>query len=137
MEADNNFSKCKKKLVEATKLLKENPEGIITSSALVIKDQNEVYLFMDGYDPKYKSLNSKHLLIWKLMESYCNAGYKKFNLGGMTNLNIKNNKYEGLNNFKFGFDSKLYEYIGDFELVCNNTKYFIIKNSALKNILKK
>lgn len=137
IDADMKYSKCKKKLVEATKLLKENPDGIITSSALVIKNQDELYLFMDGYDSKYKSLNSKHLLIWKLMETYSNAGFKKFNLGGMTNLNIKNNKYEGLNNFKLGFDAKVYEYIGDLELICNNPKYFMIKNTALKNILKK
>ena len=92
---------------------------------------------MDGHDPKYKSFNSKHLLIWKLIEMYSNEGFKKFNLGGMTNpLDLKN-KYQGLNTFKLSFHAKSYEYIGDLELVCNNAKYFMIKNSAFKSILKK
>lgn len=137
MDADKKFNKCKNELIEATKLLKNNPDGIITASALVIKNRDEIYLFMDGYDPKYKSLNSKHLLIWQLIEIYSNQGFKKFNLGGMTNPFDLKSKYYGLNTFKLGFHAKSYEYIGDLELICNNTKYFMIKNSAFKNILKK
>ena len=92
---------------------------------------------MDGYEPKFKSLNSKHLLIWKLIEIYSNQGFKKFNLGGMTDPFDTKNKYAGLNTFKLGFHAKSYEYIGDLELVCNGAKYFMIKNSTLKNMLKK
>ena len=93
---------------------------------------------MDGYDNKYKYLNSKHLLIWKLIERYNLKGFKKFNLGGMTNPKIDNNTYKGLNDFKTGFDSKCIEYIGDLELITNNALYFMYKNSfEIKNILKK
>ena len=137
LEADKRYNQLKKQLIEATTLLKNYPDGIVTSSALVIKNKDEIYLLMDGYDTKFKSLNSKHLLIWKLIENYTLQNYKKFNLGGITNPFEKNNKFEGLNNFKLGFNSIVYEYIGDLELVCNNTKYFLIKNSAFKNILKK
>lgn len=135
--ADKRYNELKLQLIEATNLLKNNPDGIITSSALVVKNKDEVYLLMDGYDNKFKSLNSKHLLLWKLIENYSIQNYKKFNLGGITNPFEKNNKYEGLNTFKLGFNSKVYEYIGDLELVCNNTKYFLIKNSFLKKALKK
>lgn len=135
--ADKRYNELKLQLIEATNLLKNNPDGIITSSALVVKNKDEVYLLMDGYDNKFKSLNSKHLLLWKLIENYSIQNYKKFNLGGITNPFEKNNKYEGLNTFKLGFNSKVYEYIGDLELVCNNTKYFLIKNSFLKKTLKK
>lgn len=137
IDADKKYNQLKKQLIEATNLLKAYPNGIITSSALVVKNKDEVYLLMDGYDINYKSLNSKHLLLWKLIENYSNQNYHKFNLGGMTNPNEKNNRFKGLNNFKFGFNCELYEYIGDLELICNNTKYFFIKNSTLKNILKK
>lgn len=135
--ADKRYNELKLQLIEATNLLKNNPDGIITSSALVVKNKDEVYLLMDGYDNKFKSLNSKHLLLWKLIENYSIQNYKKFNLGGITNPFEKNNKYEGLNTFKLGFNSKVYEYIGDLELICNNTKYFLIKNSFLKKSLKK
>lgn len=137
IEADKRYNQLKTKLIEATNLLRNNPDGIITSSALIIKNKDEIYLLMDGYDTKFKSLNSKHLLLWKLIENFSTQNYKKFNLGGITNPFEKNNKYEGLNNFKLGFNSKVYEYIGDLELVCSNTKYFLIKNSYFKNILKK
>ena len=130
--ADKRYNELKLQLIEATNLLKNNPDGIITSSALIVKNKDEVYLIMDGYDNKFKSLNSKHLLLWKLIENYSIQNYKKFNLGGITNPFEKNNKYEGLNTFKLGFNSKVYEYVGDLELVCNNTKYFLIKNSFLK-----
>lgn len=137
IEADKNLNKYKNELIKATKYLRDKPEGIITSSALVVKNFNEIYLLMDGFNTNYKSLNSKHLLIWKLCEKFSKEGYKTFNLGGMTNLNIDNNKYKGLNDFKLGFNASSYEYIGDLELICNNALYFMYKNSPIKNILKK
>ena len=135
--ADKRYNELKIQLIEATNLLRNYPDGIITASALIVKNKDEVYLLMDGYDNKFKSLNSKHLLLWKLIENYSIQNYKKFNLGGITNPFEKNNKYKGLNTFKLGFNSKVYEYIGDLELICNNTKYFLIKNSFFKNTLKK
>ncbi|MBE6160264.1 MAG: aminoacyltransferase [Lactobacillales bacterium] len=136
MEEDKKLSYYKKMLVRATKYLKENPNGIITSTALVIKDKDEAYIIMDGYDKKYKDLNSKHLLIWKLCENYSKKGIKKLNLGGVTNPNIENNIYKGLNDFKFNFNALCYEYLGDIELICNETLYYLYKAVPLKNILK-
>ena len=64
-------------------------------------------------------------------------GYKKLNLGGITNPNIiEGNNYKGLNNFKLNFNAISYEYLGDLELVCNETLYFLYKGVPLKNILK-
>lgn len=136
MEEDKRLNYYKKILVKATKYLKDNPNGIITSTALVIKDKDEAYMIMDGYDKKYKDLNSKHLLIWKLCENYSKKGIKKLNLGGVTNPNIENNKYKGLNDFKFNFNALCYEYLGDIELICNETLYYLYKAVPLKNILK-
>ncbi|MBP3461379.1 MAG: peptidoglycan bridge formation glycyltransferase FemA/FemB family protein [Bacilli bacterium] len=135
MEADKLLNKYKKEIIKATKYLKEYPNGIITSTILIIKNKEEIYMLMDGYDSKFKSFNSKHLLIWKLIEMYSNQGFKKFNLGGITNPNI-DSKYKGLNEFKLNFNALCYEYIGDLELVCNETLYFIYKNVPLKGILK-
>lgn len=136
MEEDKKLNYYKKMLVRATKYLKENPNGIITSTILVIKDNEEAYVLIDGYDKKYKDLNSKHLLIWKLCEMYSKKGIKRFNLGGVTNPNIENNKYKGLNDFKFNFNALCYEYLGDIELICNETLYYLYKAVPLKNILK-
>ncbi len=136
--ADKLFDQYKKELIYATNLLKEHPDGIVLASALVVTNQKEAYLLMDGYDLKYKRLNAKHLLLWKLCEKYASEGYHTFNLGGITDLDIPNNPYHGLNDFKIGFHAFVKEYMGDMELVTNNTLYFMYKNSApFRNILKK
>lgn len=137
LHADKKLNFYQNEIIVATRYLKEHPEGIITASALVVRDKEEVFLLMDGYDQKYKYLNSKHLLIWKLCEMYSKNNIKRFNLGGITNPAIEKNKYTGLNNFKINFNALCYEYIGDLELVCNETLYFINKTVPIRNILKR
>lgn len=135
---ENKLNIIKEELVSATKLLKDNPNGIILASVLIIKNKTEVYMIMDGYDKTYKKMNAKHLLIWKLIEQFAKNGYKTFNLGGISNYNIQNNKYAGLNNFKLNFGSNIYEYIGDLELVINKPLHLMYKqNKAVMSILKK
>ena len=129
MIADKLLSHFRNQLVNATNLLKEHPEGIITASALIVINQDTVYLYMDGYDKKYHHLNSKHLLLWKLIERYSGLGYKKFNLGGVISIFSSNEKYNGLNEFKLNFNPDVIEYLGDLELICNNTLYFMYRNS--------
>lgn len=134
--ADKMLDDYSKHLVQATDLLKKYPEGIITASILIIINQDTVYMYMDGYDKKFSFLNSKHLLLWKLIERYANLGYKKFNLGGVINIFSSNKRYDGLNEFKLNFNPYIIEYLGDLELICNNTLYFMYKNTfSFKNIL--
>lgn len=135
--ADKLLNKYERRLVIATNLLKEHPEGIITSSMLIITNDDTVYMYMDGYDKRYQFLNSKHLLLWKLIEKYSLQGYKKFNLGGIINPFSDNQRYNGLNEFKLSFNPHIVEYLGDLELICNNALYFMYINSnQLKNLIK-
>lgn len=128
MENDILLDKYKSDLIYATRLLSKYPDGVVVSSALIVKNNKEINLLMDGYDTKYKKLNAKHLLIWKLIQKYSELKYEKFNFGGIINPNINDTKYSGLNEFKLSFNSNSYEYIGDFELVTNKPLYFIYKN---------
>lgn len=138
MNMDLDVYKYNKQLVEATKLLKEYPDGLITSSALIAKYKDEVTLLIDGHNKLYKNLNAKHLLIWELCKIYKKEGYKKINLGGIANINIDDNKYKGLNNFKQSFNPYIIEYMGDLEIITNSSLYFMYSNSiAIKNIIKK
>jgi len=92
---------------------------------------------MDGYDKKYSKFNSKHLLIWELIQKYKKDGFTKFNLGGVSNVVVDSNKYTGLNDFKNNFGSKIYEYAGDFELTINKLNYNLYRNYVpLKNLIK-
>lgn len=135
---DLDVYKYNKQLVNATNLLKNYPDGLITSSALISKYKDEVTLLIDGHDKKYTNLNSKHLLIWELCKIYKKQGYKKFNLGGIASINLNDNLYKGLNNFKLSFNPYVVEYMGDLELITNPSLYFMYANSkAIKNIIKK
>ena len=138
VSADRNFEHFKKDLVKATNYLRDDPNGIITATALILKRRDTIYLFMDGYDKKYREFHSKHLLIWTLIEKYQKEGYKYFHLGGMTNIQLNDNSYKGLNDFKSAFGATTYEYIGDFELITNQGLYFMYKNAApIRNLFKR
>ena len=135
---ENKLNELKNELIFATKLLKENPEGILLASMLIAKYKDEVYILIDGYNRDFKKINAKHLMTWKLIEKYSKEKYKRFNLGGMTNPNIKNEKYKGLNEFKLSFNARCVEYVGDLELITNSTLYNLYRNSKpIRYILKR
>lgn len=138
MIQDKLLNDKKQELVKATRLVKQYPDGIISSSILVIKEKNQVTMLMDGYDKRFKSFNSKHLLIWKLCEKYSNEGYSIFHLGGITSVTLKDNKYKGLNDFKLGFGATAVEYIGDLELITNQALHLLEKSPIpIPNIIRK
>jgi len=128
LNVDKYLNQYQNDLMFATNILKNNPNGIITSAVLVIKQNKEVTILIDSYDKRFKRLNSKHLLIWQLIEIYKKLGYTKFNLGGLSNIITKNNKYSGLNEFKTGFGADVYEFAGDFELITNRRNYELYRN---------
>lgn len=137
IESDAMLAEAKKDLIVATNLLSKFPEGIILASALIVKNNDEIYLMIDGFDKHYSQINAKHLLIWKIIEKYSNKEFKTFNLGGIS-APENPGKYKGLNDFKLSFGAHVCEYIGDLELVINQPKYFMMKKALpLTNILKK
>lgn len=138
---DKYLNQYQNDIVFATNLLKKYPEGAITAAIMVIKQEKEVTILIDSYDKTFKKLNSKHLLLWQLIEIYKNQGFEKFNLGGISNITTKNNKYSGLNEFKINFGADVYEYAGDFELITNRRNYELYRNfvpftTLIKNKLK-
>lgn len=138
LASDNLVAIYKKRLVKATNFLRDYPNGIISSSVLIAKHNKNVYLLIDGYDKKVKELNSKHLLLWTLIEKYSKEGYQKFYLGGISNPSIKSEHYSGLTTFKLNFNALAIEYMGDLELVTNSPLYFMYRNAApIRGILKK
>lgn len=135
---ENKLNELKNELVHATNLLKDEPNGIVIATMLITKYKDEAYIFMDGYNKDFKNINAKHLMTWKLIEKYSNEKYKRFNLGGMTNPTINNDKYKGLNEFKLSFNARCVEYMGDLELVTNNALYALFRNSkSIRYMLNK
>lgn len=137
MNCDKEIEKYKNQLIKATSYLRTYKSSVITSVCVLIKQNDNVTILIDGYDEEFKKLNSKHLLIWQLIDLYKKQGFKKFNLGGMSNALIDNREFIGLNNFKLGFGAKMYEYLGDFELITNKINYNLYRNYVpLKNLIK-
>lgn len=137
MIADNLLNKYKNDMIMATNLLKNSPDGAIAASALVTKSNDMAYIIMDGNDNSLKNFNAKHLLIWKLIERYSKLGFKRFNLGGVSDITKEIVQYDNLNKFKMGFNCNIYEYMGDMELVTNSTQYFMYENTLMfKNMFK-
>ena len=56
----------------------------------------------------------------------------------MTNPNVNNTKYNGLNEFKLSFNARCIEYIGDLELITSPGIYNLYRNSKpIRYILKR
>ena len=138
MEYDKLLNEVKNDLITATALNRQFPNGIVIASVIIIKHANTATLLIDGYDTNYKKFNGKHLLIWKLIQTFASEGITEFNLGGINNPNDMNEKYKGLTEFKLSFGAESVEYIGDLELITNTPLYFMYRNSApIRKILKK
>lgn len=132
MESDRLLSSYKKHMVEATDLLKMHPEGIIVGAAITIKMKNKIFLIVEGYDKNYKNLSSNYLIKWKIIEKYANSDIKLFNLNAITGVFDNTNKYKGLNEMKFSYNSIGNEYIGEFNLIINSPMYSLYKGMAPK-----
>ena len=139
IEEENKLQALKNQLIYTTNLLRNNPNGIIVASAMVINHHNQLYITLDGENEEYKHLCPKYILYWKLMEKYASEGYTELNLGGISNPNYKGkNEYNELNEFKLSFNSSCVEYAGDFELITSAPLYALYRNSApFRKVLKK
>ena len=131
MESDKLLTAYKNNLLKATELLKQRPEGIIVAGAMVIKYDNAAYIYTEGTDSSYSTVNPSYLLKWQLIEDYNELGYKYINLNAITgdfeNKNPKKNPYIGLNESKLGFNTTVTEYIGEFDIVLNSFSYGLYK----------
>ena len=73
----------------------------------------------------------------KIMEYY-KDNYNYFDLNDMTGDFTKENPYYGLNEFKLGFKPKVYEFIGEYDLIINDKKYKnLLTNGTLAKIFNK
>lgn len=132
MESDKLLSAYKHYMVVATNLLRDYPDGLIVGVTTVLKYADKIYLISEGFNKNYKNLCASYLTKWKIIEKYAQSKYKIFNMGGISgNFDSRNNRYKGLNEMKFGYNSYGIEYIGEFNLIINNPMYSIYKGLNL------
>lgn len=128
MESDKLLNTYKNNIVLATDLLKQYPQGIKVAGAMVITYDNAAYVFVDGVNEEYSSLNANYLLKWYMIQNYNNRGFKYLNLNAIVGEFQEKNQYSGLNEMKLGFNTTITEYLGEFDIILNNFSYNLYKS---------
>ena len=136
MESDRKLTCYKNDIIEATEGSKNIKKRYI-AAAMVIKHNNRVDIVTSGYDPKYKQFDANYFLHHIIVEYY-KDNYNTLDLNGLTGDFSDNNPYKGLNTFKIGFNPKIYEYIGEYDLVLKPMAYKkLYNNGTLGKVLNK
>lgn len=126
MKSDKLINKYQNEVINASNLLSKYPDGLIISTIAIIKTDNTIYFIEEGYNDKEKDIHSIEGLKWEIIKTYITKGYKIFNLGNLPSIR-KDNKYYGLYLSKVGFNPRIYEYSGNFDLIINKYLYKITK----------
>ena len=90
---------------------------------------NEVnYLFGASYK-KYMRYNSQYLLQYEMIKYAIDNNYSRFNFYGIDGNFSEDSKDFGLFDFKRGFNAKVHELIGEFDLVIDKGRYSLYRLS--------
>lgn len=125
MESDRKLTSLNQEITDINTYIQNGVNKQIIASALTIKFKNRVNIVISGFDKNIK-LNPNHILYIKLIEHYKNENYSYLDLNGITGDFTPSNPYRGLNEFKLNFNPNIYEYIGEFDLIINQTLYSLL-----------
>jgi len=132
VNSDKRLQAYKEDVIRATEGLKRNPSAII-AGALVIKHYNRITIFASGYDEKYKKLQPNHFLYHAIFERY-KPYFDLCDMNGLSGDFSEKSEYYGLNHFKLKFNPSVLEYIGEFDLICNEFTFNkLIKTSFIED----
>ena len=127
---DKKIISLEKSISLINKKLKQEIKKEIIGGILTIKQNNKVSLIISGINKDFSTLNYKYFMYYKSLNYYKRLGYSFFDLNGISGNFTEKNPYKGLNNFKLSFNPDVYEYIGEFDLVVNETYYNILWDSG-------
>jgi len=121
MASDAMLCTIKNEIITATEGLKEDDNKVV-AGAIIIKRGNRVHIIESAFDRKFTNLNANYFLYDALINNY-KTDYEYLDLNGISGDFKSTSPYRNLNRFKLGFSPKIYEYIGEFDLVLNNILY--------------
>lgn len=122
--SDHTLNKYHEQLEIATKLNQNGESEIIIGTTAIIRNNNEIYFLIDGFNDKYRNIYSSHVLKWAIIKKYFEKGYTKFNLGEIhNNYYAKANKYYHQYTYKIGFGGNIIEYPETLRLIINKPVY--------------
>lgn len=121
MASDMKLSTLKNDIVRATENLAKH-NNVLVAGAIVVKYDNRVHIIESDFDRSFSYLNANYFLYNSLIEMF-KDDFQYLDLNGITGDFKDSNPYNGLNKFKIGFNPKIYEYIGELDLVFNKMSY--------------
>ncbi len=136
MDSDKKLQGYKDNIIKATNGLKKHPTDVI-AGALIIKHYNRVSILVSGYKDEYKYLNPNHFLYYAIFERY--KPYFSFcDMNGVSGNFEPSSPYHGLNQFKIKFNPAIYEFVGEFDLICSERIFKkLIKTSFIEDEFNK
>lgn len=136
MNSDKALLTYKNDIAEASKYLNTETATYV-AGAIVIRYDNRITIQISGFDREFKRYSANYFLYFAILSHY-RGQYKYADLNGIVADFDKNNPYYGLTRFKMGFNPDVYEYIGEFDLVINESAYnHLLKSGALAKALNK
>lgn len=128
MSSDALLCTIKNEIIKATDGLRDN-NNITIAGAIIIRDKKRIHVIDSFYDKNYASYNANYFLYYKIFEE-AKKSYNYLDIGGVSGDFKETSPYYGLNRFKKGFNAKIYEYIGEYDLVLNRSSYEYLKTSG-------
>ena len=136
MDLDRTIANIKENIIKATNGAKNMDIESYIAGAFIIKQGSRIYFAFTGYDYNYRNLNPNYFLYYDILKYYKNE-YKIADLNGLKGYFGTTNPYYKSNKFKISFNAKVYEFIGEFDLIINDKKYHSLqRNGKLKKEFK-
>lgn len=129
MNSDRTLLTYKNEITEASKMLTEG-KNVCIAGAMVIKDGTRIHIIASGYDKDYSRFMPNYYLYFTIMNYYRNE-FRYVDLEGLSGDFSKDSPYYGLNHFKLGFNPKIYELIGEYDLIIDEKTYKILLKDKL------
>lgn len=115
-EYEISLAATEKKLKEIKEIQKEVGNNLILSGGMFILYGDEIIYLYSGNYKKYMNFNAQYLIQWEMIQYAVNHNYKRYNFYGITEFQDKHHKDYGMYDFKKGFNGRVIELIGGFEL---------------------
>lgn len=135
MNSDRVLSDLKNNVIDATYSI--NKPNYYIAGALCIKYKNHVHIVISGINEMYKKMNANYFLHNEIIKYY-KDNFDYLDLNGLSGDFSKGSPYFGLNRFKLGFKPKVFEFIGEFDLVVNKRMYnFLLLTGLIQEEFRK
>lgn len=115
-EYETSLASTEKKLSEIIEIQKEVGDTLILSGGMFILYGDEIVYLYSGNYKKYMNFNAQYLIQHEMLHYAAEHNYKRYNFYGITEFRDKHHKDYGMYDFKKGFNGRVVELIGGFEL---------------------